>query len=514
MTFFNGFEKSERRSNIEVFVILLLLAVFLRLPFFFKYSFNWDENTFILMGQSLLNGNLPYIELWDNKPPLAFAPFAFFIWLFGKSIVGIRIGATIFVAVTSFFTFLIGKHIWGKQVGLLTAVLCVFFYTWGFGSLNLVIEIIASVPLMAALALGVMRESTPQTSFFVGLLISLTAMIAMNIAYLSIFMGLYILVQTILNKGSITRHLSMYVLGGMVPIGLTILPYAINGHSQILYNSIITAPLQYVSAHGSALESLLILLSKGSRNNNALLWIGSLGGVGVSLMNWKSYTRSQKQGLVLIITFFLGTVFSVINSGGSFRHYLIHLIAFMALSAGYFYSFLSRHVSRFATTFLLLFCLINSATVWEPTDRNLFGEYVNIAQKLKNHQSLSHGTGYELAQYLRKENPSREAVYLMNFHIAYWLTDTKPLSKFSTHPSNITKEYLLKAIEGPQATTVSEVARILDKNPRFIVKKMKRSLLRHKPEAKKLFEKILQNDYSLVKVIQSAHVYKRNDASD
>lgn len=152
MAFFNDFKKSESRSTIEIFIFLLFFALFLRLPFFFKYSFNWDENTFVLMGQSILDGNLPYIELWDNKPPLAFAPFAFFIWLFGKSIVGIRLGATIIVAVTGFITFRVGKRLWGKQVGLLASGLSVFFYSWGFGSLNLVIELIASVPLMMAVA--------------------------------------------------------------------------------------------------------------------------------------------------------------------------------------------------------------------------------------------------------------------------------------------------------------------------------------------------------------------------
>ena len=102
---------------------LLLLTIIIRFPFFFQDVINWDESTFILMGQSVLDGHLPYTELWDVKPPGAFLIYALFIALFGKSIVSIRIGGTLCVALISFFTYLIGNSLWKSRVGILGATL-------------------------------------------------------------------------------------------------------------------------------------------------------------------------------------------------------------------------------------------------------------------------------------------------------------------------------------------------------------------------------------------------------
>lgn len=127
-------------------------------------------------------------------------------------------------------------------------------------------------------------------------------------------------------------------------------------------------------------------------------------------------------------------------------------------------------------------------------------------------QPLASGTGYELAEYLKEENPLREPVYLMDFHIAYWLTDTKPLFKVVTHPSAIDKNFLVKLLNGPEATTESVMSELLRKKPLFIVKRKGRQYLKNRPEAYAILEKTLQTDYALVKIIQKAHVYKRKSA--
>ncbi len=103
----------EKRHLIPI-TVLLLMAVAVRLPFIYLSVIDWDESTFILIGQSLLDGNLPYTEFWDLKPPLAFVPFAMFIWLFGENIIGVRIGGILLVFITGLFVYLIGNRLWGR----------------------------------------------------------------------------------------------------------------------------------------------------------------------------------------------------------------------------------------------------------------------------------------------------------------------------------------------------------------------------------------------------------------
>src|SRR5262245_48044092 len=59
-------------SEFAIIVVLVGWALLSRLPFFFSSQMDWDESTFILMGQGILYSALPYDKLWDFKAPLAF----------------------------------------------------------------------------------------------------------------------------------------------------------------------------------------------------------------------------------------------------------------------------------------------------------------------------------------------------------------------------------------------------------------------------------------------------------
>ena len=56
-----------KRTDLYASGAVVILAVAARFPFFFPDAISWDEGTQILMGQSILNGQLPYVGLWDNK---------------------------------------------------------------------------------------------------------------------------------------------------------------------------------------------------------------------------------------------------------------------------------------------------------------------------------------------------------------------------------------------------------------------------------------------------------------
>ncbi|MFV1448861.1 hypothetical protein VBZ51_06925 [Maribacter sp. HS] len=60
-------------KDTTVFLLLSLITLFIRFPFFFRDYVDRDESTFILLGQSWVDGFLPYTHLWDLKPPLTFA---------------------------------------------------------------------------------------------------------------------------------------------------------------------------------------------------------------------------------------------------------------------------------------------------------------------------------------------------------------------------------------------------------------------------------------------------------
>ena len=116
---------------------------------------------------------------------------------------------------------------------------------------------------------------------------------------------------------------------------------------------------------------------------------------------------------------------------------------------------------------------------------------------------------YQLADYLRAENVRREPIYLLDYHLVYWLTETKPLSRVVTHPSNIVRESVLEVAAAPGATRESEMTHLLEMHPLFIVKKANNGYVDAHPETKTILEQALGRDYELVRNIRGALVYKR-----
>jgi hypothetical protein len=496
-------QKTGRLTDLMAFGTFLMIAFLVRMPFFFQSVIDWDESTFILMGQSILDGNLPYVELWDNKPPLAFVPFAVFIWLFGHSIVGVRIAGAICLAVSAFLTYLVAGRLWGGLAGFLSGALTIVFVSLVPAGQATMAEILALVPLLGALTIATRYENVPKALFFVGLLISIAALVRLNLAYLAVLMGFFILFKQLCSTKQLpVAALTLYVGGGLVPITLVFLPYVWSGHLTTLINSAVLAPLRYSALQNSAIDSLRFHLKTGFGFGNALLWVGFIAGVGMCALKWSHYTKTQKQGKFVITAFFLGTALSIINTGSAFYHHLIQIIGLLSLPAGFFYASLFSY--RYKKGIVIVFALLMTLSCLP-----ILNAYNAFLWRFLGARPLMSDGGYRLAAYLKEANRERQPIFLMDYNIAYWLTGTKPITKMATHPDNIGRPYLIKVIDGPDASTDSEIKKILRRMPLFIVKKEREGYLEHDPDAQKRLDNALRIDYEITDTIHHLKIYRR-----
>src|SRR5262249_35803974 len=218
----------------------------------------------------------------------------------------------------------------------------------------------------------------------------------------------------------------------------------------------------------------------------------------------------------------IGCVASVFLTGPALSHYLIQLIPCFAIFSAIALTSQPAGKRRLVVE-LGAFLLIVLSSV-----RFVSHEYSSLAQRVMNNQSLSYGSEYEIAQYLRHENPDRKPVFLLSGTIVYWFIGQYPVTRFSTHPTNINRQYLLTAVEGPNATPEDEMRRILSREPAFIVKKESswhfnerhgagddRDLnfqglsLGAGKEATMLLNNVLNRDYVLTNVIDRQEIYRR-----
>jgi 4-amino-4-deoxy-L-arabinose transferase-like glycosyltransferase len=91
----------ERRRWAVVGLILLLAAFAIRCAQFGNPLIHVDENFYLLVGDRMLQGAVPYVDIWDRKPVGLFVLFAAIRLLGGDGIVQYQVVATLFAAGTA-----------------------------------------------------------------------------------------------------------------------------------------------------------------------------------------------------------------------------------------------------------------------------------------------------------------------------------------------------------------------------------------------------------------------------
>jgi hypothetical protein len=88
-------------SEIMVAALLLLVALAVRCVDFGNPVIHVDEQYYLLVGDRLLHGALPYVDIWDRKPIGLFAIFAAIRLLPGDGVLAYQLVATLFAAATA-----------------------------------------------------------------------------------------------------------------------------------------------------------------------------------------------------------------------------------------------------------------------------------------------------------------------------------------------------------------------------------------------------------------------------
>jgi 4-amino-4-deoxy-L-arabinose transferase-like glycosyltransferase len=463
-----------------------------------------------LVGQSILDGHLPYTKLWELKPPLAFAFYALAILCFGKSIAAVRFAGVLWVACTAFLVNITGEVLWNRRTGIITAIIFILLSALLPSGQSVMSEHVALLPLTAALSLLITKKTTPRNLFWAGALMAIASMIRLNLAYVALLVGCFALfVKPVKSIRLILLRGFAYAAGGVVIIFSTFIPYLISNHQQLWWSSVIVASLQRANTKLSVLA-----VFKGQLGNItwlflqphlfgifSLFWIGAIAGLVLLAMRWNKISESQKLGWLFWAIFLLSTEISILKSGAAHEHYFIQLIPFLALPAGLFLdTILFRHSNWLVISVVSLIFLI--------AIKPILHQYYEIASRALGGQPLDNSAAFEIATYFKQNAVDGEPIYMMDDHIVYWLVDSQPLSKSTTHPSTIGKEYLLKILLGPDGSSKSEMTRILSKEPEFIVKKEEVWYLQD-DDVKQLLQETLLTKYEFVHEVQGRQIYRR-----
>lgn len=101
------------------------------------YPLGRDQGEFAIIGLGILRGSIPYVDLWNPKPPAIFYTYAAAISAFGQGTVGLRALDLIFFVPMAASLYAMGRRLDGNAVGLWAVGLFgVFYFTESFWTLT------------------------------------------------------------------------------------------------------------------------------------------------------------------------------------------------------------------------------------------------------------------------------------------------------------------------------------------------------------------------------------------
>ena len=420
------------------------------------------------MGQAWVDGFLPYTLLWDLKPPLVFLYFAKIIYLFGKSLLAIRFFGAVIVGFNGYLLHRIARNHTSSIYALTLGVLTIYFQSL-FGSVQGVMsEHLGLFPIL----LGSYLVVENRNYFWGALLFSLGLYFKLNIAYGMLLAFPFLFVQ---RRDEMKQMIAGCILGGGLATLITGIWFI--GNPSLFLESVFYAPLAYTKATISQqLKTFLSLLPAFI----LLAWL------------FKRYPKHRFYTL-----FTAGVLFSLIRLGKVNGHYLLQVYPFLIFLIGILIYELKRKLSP--QIVLILLVIIPIETYKETWD---------LLKYYNNTGYWYNGEGHEIARFLKENNLDKKTAYYTDYHIGYWLTDNRPLTKVVTHPSNIERPELFPFMRVKDSTPVAVLEELVtNQKPEIIIAKSHKNFKDVVLES--MLASALKQNYQQIKSVGSALIYKR-----
>lgn len=124
-----------RRAPLPL-IALLVIVTLIALPVL-TYPLGRDQGEFATIGRGLLQGRIPYQELWNPKPPAVFYVYALAMAVFGQTSEALRALDLLIFPVIGTGLWWLGRRLASSRVGLWAALLFgVFYFTETFWTLT------------------------------------------------------------------------------------------------------------------------------------------------------------------------------------------------------------------------------------------------------------------------------------------------------------------------------------------------------------------------------------------
>ena len=333
-------DRKTRMANLRIAFWGLLLVVLLTMVIRYgliSVPLERDEGEYAYGGQLILQGILPYQQLYNMKLPGIYAAYAGVMTVFGQTHMGIHLGLMFINAATIVLVFLLAKQLYDSMVGLVAAaafaIMSLLPSVQGIFANAEHFVILFSVGGLWILVKA-LDEDRPWLLLLSGLMLGSGFLMKQHGAAFILFGGLYILIQQIRFRPVLWQHLffktGLFTLGAIIPYGITCMVFVFNGTFEKFW----FWTFKYAKAY-TALAPLSVgwsLFKDRALNifqSAPLIWLLIL--LGLPALGLDKHARRRR---IFVGLFFVFSVMAICP-GFYFRpHYFILLMPASALLAG------------------------------------------------------------------------------------------------------------------------------------------------------------------------------------
>ena len=232
-------ERKTQTSDLRVAFWGLLLVVLLTMVIRYgliEVPFERDEGEYAYGGQLILQGMLPYQQLYNMKLPGIYAAYAGLMTVFGQTHIGIHLGLMFINAATIVLVYLLAKQLYDPIVGLVAAaafaIMSLLPSVQGIFANAEHFVILFSVGGLWILVKA-LDEDRPWLLMISGLLLGSGFLMKQHGAAFILFGGIYILIQQIRFRPVFQRQIffkiGLFTVGAIIPYGITCMVFVSNG---------------------------------------------------------------------------------------------------------------------------------------------------------------------------------------------------------------------------------------------------------------------------------------------
>lgn len=329
-----------------VAVVSALLSVIPRL-LFLDVPFDRDEGVYAHVASVIGQGGLPYLNVFDHKPPLIFYLYRLSFLLFGETLHAPRLLAIFFVALAAFFLFFLVYRSTNDRLASSFAVILFGVGSaspayLGFSTNTELFSLPAIVGAIYCLAGG---APAPPKWFLSGLLFGMAFMVKQPVALIAVVVaGTNLLFWKITLRVKAWTAL-YFVVGFILPFGAIAGYFAAHDGLARFWRDAFSYNFGYANhlSWAEGISNLLFVMGK-MVFYDPLTWVAGVSGL--ILVVTCRRCRMNCTDLHLFAATGLGAMLAVALGKNFFPHYFLFLLPFIGWSGGLSLSCLASAAGR------------------------------------------------------------------------------------------------------------------------------------------------------------------------